>query len=310
MLSAMSKRPSHYRRTAPHGLSPQQERVLSLISAGRTNAEIAALLGVTLDGAKWHVREILTRLDVQTREQAAEWWTTHQSPAARASRTFHALAGVLTWKVAAATAAVSIASGSAALVGLSFRAGPTASASEEVPACSREDVRMETSTELTDAAARVTVWLSIRETPWHQDVLDVLPGLGDSAPERCELDTSASVELYQVGELPDLGAGKPEAPILRPIEGLRGNPTVAGLKVQLRQGDPVPALTAELSNWCGGNVKLGLDVMFPPRGGGEPVVSSSITTGLSALPPCQDPASPQTLTVRTPSPPAGSSPGP
>ncbi|MGH2611396.1 MAG: LuxR C-terminal-related transcriptional regulator, partial [Tepidiformaceae bacterium] len=57
-----------------HQLTPRQREVLDLIAAGATNGEIAERLGITLDGAKWHVREILSRLDVDSREEAAEWW--------------------------------------------------------------------------------------------------------------------------------------------------------------------------------------------------------------------------------------------
>jgi DNA-binding CsgD family transcriptional regulator len=55
-------------------LSDRQRQVLDLIASGATNGEIAERLGITLDGAKWHVREILSRLDVDSREEAAEWW--------------------------------------------------------------------------------------------------------------------------------------------------------------------------------------------------------------------------------------------
>jgi len=56
------------------GLSKQQERVLEFIGNGRTNGEIATELGITLDGAKYHVSEILDKLGVQSREEAATLW--------------------------------------------------------------------------------------------------------------------------------------------------------------------------------------------------------------------------------------------
>lgn len=55
-------------------LSATQRRVLSLIADGRTNPEIAQALSVSLDGAKWHVREILSKLNVDSRDEAAEAW--------------------------------------------------------------------------------------------------------------------------------------------------------------------------------------------------------------------------------------------
>ena len=36
--------------------------------------EIAAALGIGLEGAKWHVSEILSKLQVERREDAAEYW--------------------------------------------------------------------------------------------------------------------------------------------------------------------------------------------------------------------------------------------
>ena len=58
-------------------LSATQRRVLSLVAEGRTNAQIAQSLGISLDGAKWHVREILSKLNVDTREEAADAWREH-----------------------------------------------------------------------------------------------------------------------------------------------------------------------------------------------------------------------------------------
>ncbi len=60
-------------------LSERQRQVLHLIARGATNGEIAERLGITLDGAKWHVREILARLDVSSREEAADWWRSRRT---------------------------------------------------------------------------------------------------------------------------------------------------------------------------------------------------------------------------------------
>ena len=88
-------------------LTPRQREVLDLLARGATNGEIAERLGITLDGAKWHVREILARLDVDSREEAAEWWRTRErrGPAAWLAR--------LPWPVTVSAAAVG---GVAALV--------------------------------------------------------------------------------------------------------------------------------------------------------------------------------------------------
>jgi len=52
-------------------LSPLEVRVLRLISAGNSNKEIAAVLSVTEDSVKGHVRNILSKLGATDRTQAA-----------------------------------------------------------------------------------------------------------------------------------------------------------------------------------------------------------------------------------------------
>ena len=65
-------------------LTRRQREVLDLLVRGRTNYEIAQSLGISLDGAKWHVREVLARLGVESREQAAEVWRHERSWLSRA----------------------------------------------------------------------------------------------------------------------------------------------------------------------------------------------------------------------------------
>ena len=57
-----------------HELTDRQQHVLQLVARGHTNREIADMLGITPDGVKWHVAEILSKLHVATREEAAEAW--------------------------------------------------------------------------------------------------------------------------------------------------------------------------------------------------------------------------------------------
>ncbi len=64
-------------------LSERQREVLALMARGRTNAEIAEHLGLSLEGAKWHVREIFGRLGVESREEAVRVWRDQQSPLGR-----------------------------------------------------------------------------------------------------------------------------------------------------------------------------------------------------------------------------------
>src|SRR5690606_29491140 len=55
-------------------LTERQRQVLPLIAENRTNREIALALGISLDGAKWHVSEILTALGASSRAEVGRWW--------------------------------------------------------------------------------------------------------------------------------------------------------------------------------------------------------------------------------------------
>jgi len=54
-------------------LTARQRQVLMLLRRGLTNEEIARELGISIDGAKWHVSEIIGRLGVADRHEAARW---------------------------------------------------------------------------------------------------------------------------------------------------------------------------------------------------------------------------------------------
>jgi DNA-binding CsgD family transcriptional regulator len=54
-------------------LTPREWEVLDLLREGLTNEQIASRLGVTHDTAKFHVSEILSKLSVATRQEAARW---------------------------------------------------------------------------------------------------------------------------------------------------------------------------------------------------------------------------------------------
>lgn len=90
-------------------LTPNQRRTLDLIVSGRTNAEIGAALGMTLDGAKWNVSEILTKLGFSSREEAAAYWRWRNRPTRRLSRAMHALFGIPALKLAAGGTGLAVA---------------------------------------------------------------------------------------------------------------------------------------------------------------------------------------------------------
>ena len=61
-------RPRH-----PDILTPREWEVLGLLREGLSNDAIADRLHVSLAGAKYHVSEILSKLGVASREEAARW---------------------------------------------------------------------------------------------------------------------------------------------------------------------------------------------------------------------------------------------
>jgi len=61
------------RRAHPDILTPREWEVLGLLRERLTNEQIAERLGISLDGAKYHVSEILSKLGASTREEAAAW---------------------------------------------------------------------------------------------------------------------------------------------------------------------------------------------------------------------------------------------
>ena len=77
----------------PDVLTPRQKEVLELLRAGRSNPEIAQELGISRDGAKFHVSEIITRLGVTSRREAVE-----SAPQRQEAPTARFGAGVYRWR--------------------------------------------------------------------------------------------------------------------------------------------------------------------------------------------------------------------
>ncbi len=77
----------------PDILTPREWEVLSLLRDGLSNPEIAERLGVTRDAVKYHVSQILSKLSVTSREEAAlwrepvrPWWAAGVAPLAGLAR--------------------------------------------------------------------------------------------------------------------------------------------------------------------------------------------------------------------------------
>ena len=88
------------RRTG-HELTSRQREVLQLVAKGHTNGEIAELLGISVDGVKWHVSELLMRLDLDSREELADFWASETGLRGRLGRFAAALGGLVPLKAAA-----------------------------------------------------------------------------------------------------------------------------------------------------------------------------------------------------------------
>jgi Tol biopolymer transport system component/DNA-binding CsgD family transcriptional regulator len=82
-------RPPH-----PDILTPREWEVLSLLREGLSNREIGDELGVTRDGIKYHVTQILLKLGVATREEAAAWHPVAPVDIAPANRFTARLSGI------------------------------------------------------------------------------------------------------------------------------------------------------------------------------------------------------------------------
>jgi len=63
--------------TAPGDLTRRERHVLALVAQGKTNREIARQLGITERTVEFHMSNILEKLDVASRVEAAIWFRSH-----------------------------------------------------------------------------------------------------------------------------------------------------------------------------------------------------------------------------------------
>lgn len=94
-------------------LTPRQREVIELMAKGKTNAKIGDALGIRLDGAKWHVSEILSVLGVDTREQAVEVWREQARLDRRVGRAVRAISPTAGLKLVGTGAAAALVAGTA-----------------------------------------------------------------------------------------------------------------------------------------------------------------------------------------------------
>jgi TolB protein len=97
-------------------LTAREREVLDLVRLGLTNEEIAGRLGITEAGAKYHVSQILSRLGVATREEAAAVAT--HAPATHVAEAFQPRRGRWWAALPLAAKAAGVAVMLAAVLGL------------------------------------------------------------------------------------------------------------------------------------------------------------------------------------------------
>jgi DNA-binding CsgD family transcriptional regulator len=103
----------------PGLLTPREHQVLDLIRQGLTNEQIAQRLGISFSGARYHVAEILSKLGVNSRQEAALWSPRPEPTGARRFGVFGALVGRIASSVVARVASsLAVAAGVVALVAL------------------------------------------------------------------------------------------------------------------------------------------------------------------------------------------------
>jgi DNA-binding NarL/FixJ family response regulator len=74
LLATLAAAASSKRRTQPiESLTQREEEVLKLVAIGRTNAEIAAELFISLTTVKTHVASLLTKIGARNRVEIAMW---------------------------------------------------------------------------------------------------------------------------------------------------------------------------------------------------------------------------------------------
>ncbi len=120
-------------------LTPRQGEVMRLMAAGRTNFEIAQQLGVSLEGAKYHVSEILGKLGVDSREEAVAAWRHEQRPLVRLRRALAPIAAASWLRPALALGVLALALGIGILLVLLATSGDSDPDDDPLPAVTGPD---------------------------------------------------------------------------------------------------------------------------------------------------------------------------
>ncbi len=203
-------RPPH-----PDVLTPREWEVLDLLREGLSNDEIAARLGISYNGARYHVAEILSKLGVGSRDEAAAW-----RPEGARQRRF---AGVVAAPVlpkhlsSARLAKVAgvLALGVAATIGVLFAAGVIVTGTHH------------------NEPVAVASTATVEPTPDFSRVMPMGPYVvypeGTTSPIPTK-EIDVGIPPYQYGQ---------------PVDSVEGARTSALFPAQLPEGDSVVAATSE-----------------------------------------------------------------
>lgn len=121
----------HYKTRPRNQLNERQRQVLDLLARGFTNAEIAEALDMSLNGAKWHVSEILAAWEFESRDEAARYWRHEHGLVRRCQRAARSLVAPLFFHPA--TAAVAVLAVGAVAAGGVYAFAHTSSGQQALP---------------------------------------------------------------------------------------------------------------------------------------------------------------------------------
>ncbi|MFN0147640.1 MAG: helix-turn-helix transcriptional regulator [Dehalococcoidia bacterium] len=114
-------------------LSERQREIMGLVVRGHTNGEIAEATGLSLATVKWHMSEILSKLGVTSRDEAADYWESRNALAGRAGRWVKALFALPAMKWTAGTAAALAVGATGLALWLSMGGPETRQGDEPIP---------------------------------------------------------------------------------------------------------------------------------------------------------------------------------
>lgn len=229
-------------------LNARQRDALRLLAAGRTNAEIATALEVTLDGAKWNVSEILTKLGFASREEAAAYWRWRNRPAAKLRRAARGLVPLGGLKLAAGGGALAVAATAAVVLVLALRGGEAPRTIPAGPFTVRAVVDVRASEPPGNTLSNVTWWYQDQRR-YRYEFADtragrVVTGVADGT--WLWFDTS-DVSTYQRSAIPDLPGGMVASLPVSVLLGPSNAQGIDALLTELRERNSAPGSFARVA---------------------------------------------------------------